>query len=172
MVNGPHCEKKNSKVSLISFSSVFQNTGSCYTSNWQTEVPPSLSNPLPVQAQTDHEQIPFSLLLSLPFHLRVGCSVVFFFFSRFLWKTTPTFWLAKLQGLVIRWHFLKLPIFIHIASSKAFVFKSLAHKWCKWYEMPRPSSHFPPNKDEWNTREDQKDMEQYANKWAMPATHL
>lgn len=31
-----------------------------------------------MQVQTDHEQIPFSLLLSLPFHLRVGCRVFFF----------------------------------------------------------------------------------------------
>ena len=34
-----------------------------------------------MQVQTDHEQIPFSLLLSLPFHLRVGCRGVTFGFS-------------------------------------------------------------------------------------------
>lgn len=160
--------KRKIQVCLISFSSAFQNSGSRYTSTWCTEVPPSLSNILPVQVETDHEQIPFSLLLSLLFHLRVGCRG-FFLVSL---KTTPTFRLAKLQALVIRWSFLKLLIFVHIASSKAFVFKSLAHKWCKWYEIPSPSSHLPSNKDEWNMRSNQNDMKQCAHKWAMPATHL
>lgn len=86
--------KRKIQVSFNSFSSAFQNTGSHYTSTWCTEVPPSLGNILPVQAETDHEQIPFSLLLLLLFHLRVGCRGFFSVFS----KNNAYFLACKITG--------------------------------------------------------------------------
>lgn len=110
----------------------------------------------------------FRYYFPFPFIWEWAVGLVIFLFFIFSFSEKQHL-LTKLQGLVIRWNFLALPISIHIASSKAFVFKSLAHKWCKWYKMLRLSSHFPWKKDMWNMHSDQKDMEQYASKQAMPA---
>lgn len=162
--NCPHCEKKNSSV--VSFLSVLLSI----TLGLITPPPDRLMHHLilVIFSICRYKQTINKSLFHYCFHYPSICwwAAGPFWLLR---KTTPTFQLAKLQGLVIRWNFLKLPVFIHIASSKAFVLKSLAHKGCKWHEMPRPSSHFP---DEWNMRNDPKNTEQYTNKWAMPVTHL
>lgn len=58
--------KRKTPVCLFSCSTAFQNTGVYNTSTWSTEVSPHLSNLIPMQVQTDDEQTPLSLLLSLP----------------------------------------------------------------------------------------------------------
>lgn len=127
--NCPHCEKKNSSV--VSFLSVLLSI----TLGLITPPPERLMHHLilVIFSLCRYKQTINKSLFHYYFHSPSICWWAAGLFW-LLWKTTPTFQLAKLQGLVIRWNFLKLPIFIHIASSKAFVLKSLAHKGCKWWD--------------------------------------